>query len=72
VSVLDLAETALREADGDDAEAFVHSERSGLARYAASEVHQPTLIEDTFVRLRVVRDGKVGTGSACTATSRAA
>jgi PmbA protein len=57
---LDLAEAALRAADGDGAEALVHSERSGLARYAASEVHQPTLIEDTFVRLRVVRDGKVG------------
>jgi predicted Zn-dependent protease len=57
---LDLAESALEAAEGDGAEAFVHSERSGLARYAASEVHQPTLIEDTFVRLRVVRDGKVG------------
>jgi PmbA protein len=57
---LDLAEAALRAADGDEAEALVHSERSGLARYAASEVHQPTLIEDTFARLRVVRDGKVG------------
>jgi PmbA protein len=57
---LDLAEAALRAADGDDAEVLVHSERSGLARYAASEVHQPTLIEDTFVRLRVVRDAKVG------------
>jgi PmbA protein len=59
-AALDLAEAALRAADADDAEAFVHGERSGLARYAASEVHQPTLIEDTFVRLRVVRDGKVG------------
>jgi PmbA protein len=57
---LDLAEKTLRAAEGDDAEVLVHSERSGLARYAASEVHQPTLIEDTFVRLRVVRDGKVG------------
>jgi PmbA protein len=57
---LDLAEAALQAADGDEAEALVHSERSGLARYAASEVHQPTLIEDTFARLRVVRDGKVG------------
>ena len=57
---LDLAEAALKAAEGDDAEVLVHSERSGLARYAASEVHQPTLIEDTFVRLRVLRDGKVG------------
>jgi PmbA protein len=58
--VLDLAESALQAADGDEVEVLVHSERSGLARYAASEVHQPTLIEDTFVRLRVVRDGKIG------------
>jgi PmbA protein len=57
---LDLAEAALHAAEGDEAEVLVHGERSGLARYAASEVHQPTLIEDTFARLRVVRDGKVG------------
>ena len=38
----------------------VHSERSGLARFAASEQHQPTLIEDTVVTVRAVRDGRVG------------
>ena len=66
----DLAEQALKTAEGDAAEAFVHSERSGLARYAASEVHQPTLIEDTFVRLRLVRDGKVGSALARLPTRR--
>jgi PmbA protein len=59
-SQLELAERALAAAEGDEAEALVHDERSGVARFAASEVHQPTLIENTFVRLRVTRDGKVG------------
>ena len=35
-------------------------ERSGFARFAASTVHQPTLIDDTTLTLRVVRDGRVG------------
>src|SRR5206468_4857958 len=43
---LELAERAVRVADGDEAQAIVRRERSGLARYAASEVHQPTLVED--------------------------
>ena len=56
----ELAARALRAAEGDEAEAFVHSERSGLARFAASVQHQPTSIEDEIVTLRVVRDGRVG------------
>jgi predicted Zn-dependent protease len=59
-SALDAAERALAAASGDEVEAFVQAERSGFARFAASEVHQPTLIEDTIVQLRVVRDGKSG------------
>lgn len=57
---LELAERALRAAEGDEAEAVVQAERSGLARFAGSEVHQPTLIDNVLVQLRVVRDGKVG------------
>jgi PmbA protein len=60
LSALELAARALRAADGDETEAFVHSERSGLARFAGSVQHQPTLIEDEIVTLRVVRDGRVG------------
>jgi predicted Zn-dependent protease len=60
LSGLELAARALRAAEGDEAEAFVHSERSGLARFAGSVQHQPTLIEDEIVTLRVVRDGRVG------------
>ena len=57
---LDLAEAALRATSGDDAEVVVHAERSGVARFAASIVHQPTLIENSVVRVRVLRDGKIG------------
>jgi PmbA protein len=57
---LELAARALEAAAGDDAEAFVQVERSGLARFAASVQHQPTLVENTVVTLRVVRDGRVG------------
>src|SRR5205814_4664298 len=57
------AAAALAAADGDEAEAVVLAERSGLARFAASEVHQPTLIENVVVTLRIVRDGKSGWAS---------
>ena len=47
-------------AAADEAERLVHSERSGLARFAGSTQHQPTLVDDTVVTLRAVRDGRVG------------
>jgi predicted Zn-dependent protease len=59
-NALQLAERALRAAEGDEALALANSERSGLARFAGSEVHQPTLIENDVVELQIVRDGKVG------------
>ena len=60
---LDLAHDALRTTQGDGAEVVVHAERSGIARFAASIVHQPTLIENSVVRVRVLRDGKIGWAS---------
>jgi len=63
VSLLELAERALRAAEGDEAQALVQSERSGMARFAGSEVHQPTLIENEVVELQVVRDGRLGVAS---------
>jgi predicted Zn-dependent protease len=57
---LEIAERALGTVRGDEAEVLVHAERSGVARFAASIVHQPTLIDNAVVRARVVRDGKVG------------
>jgi predicted Zn-dependent protease len=56
---LDVARAAL-EASGGDGEAVALAERSGLARFAESEVHQPTLIDNVQVTLRVVRDGRAG------------
>jgi predicted Zn-dependent protease len=57
------AERALAVAEGDEAEVVVHAERSGLARFAASEIHQPTLVDNAVVRLRVVRDGRIGSAT---------
>jgi PmbA protein len=57
---LELADRALRAAEGDAVEAVVQAEQSGFARFAGSEVHQPTLIDDETVFLRVVRGTKVG------------
>ena len=63
IDVREIAAQALRAAEGDDAEALVLSERSGLARFASSEVHQPTLIENCVVTLRVIREKKTGVAS---------
>ena len=60
---LELADRAWRAAEGDEADAVVHTERSAFVRFAGSAVHQPTLIQDESVTVRVVRDGKVGTAS---------
>jgi PmbA protein len=60
IDALETAERAVAAAEADEAEAVVMAERSGFARFAASEVHQPTLVEDATLSLRVVRDGKVG------------
>jgi PmbA protein len=57
---LELARRVLRAAEGDEALAVVQSERSGMARFARSEVHQPTLIENDVVELQIVRDGRLG------------
>ena len=60
MDALELAERAVRAADADEALALVNRERSGQARFAGSEVHQPTLIENEVVELQVVRDGRLG------------
>ena len=63
---LDLAERALELAGADAAEAVVTTEQSGFARFAAGEVHQPTLIDNVTVQLRVLFDGR----SAAAVTNR--
>jgi predicted Zn-dependent protease len=59
VNALDVARAAL-DAAGGEAEAVAHVEHSGLARFAGSEVHQPTLIENAMVTIRVVHGNRVG------------
>jgi PmbA protein len=56
----ELAERACAAAAGDEVEAVAQVERSAFARFAASAVHQPTLIEDASVTIRVVRGGRLG------------
>ena len=60
MTAADVAARALAAVDGDEAEVLVQSERSGLARFAGSVQHQPTLTENVVATLRVVRDGRVG------------
>jgi predicted Zn-dependent protease len=62
VNALDVAERALAFASSasDESDVFVHAERSGLARFAASTQHQPTLVDDVVVTVRAIRDGGVG------------
>ena len=49
---LELAAAAVAATEGDEADAFVHAERSGFARFAASRQHQPTRIDDVEVGVR--------------------
>jgi PmbA protein len=62
-SALEIAERALERVPGGDAEAIVSTESSGFARYAGSEVHQPTLVRNASVQLRLLRDGRAGLAS---------
>ena len=59
MNALEVARAALDTAGGE-AEAVAHVEHSGLARFAGSEVHQPTLIENAMVTIRVVHGNRVG------------
>ena len=63
MSALELAGRAIEATEGDEALALVQTERSGMARFAGSEVHQPTLIENEVVELQIVRDGRLGIAS---------
>jgi PmbA protein len=56
----EVADQALEHVTGHEAEVLVGSERSGFARYAGSEVHQPTLIENVTVQLRLVEGSRAG------------
>jgi predicted Zn-dependent protease len=61
---LEIAERTLGLARaGDELQAVVQRELSALARFAGSEVHQPTIIDNCVVHAELVRDGRLGTAS---------
>jgi len=55
-----VADAALNVAGVDGAEVLAMHEWGGLTRFASSAIHQSTWREDTSVRVRAVRDGRVG------------
>ena len=63
MNALELAERALALAEADEAEAIATTEHSGFARYAGSEVHQPTLMDNATVLLHLIRDGRSASAS---------
>ena len=60
MTALEVAKRALEVAGAESAEAVVTAEQSGFARFAGSEIHQPTLVDNVVVTLRIERDGRVG------------
>ncbi len=60
MSALKIAERALSFVTDGEAEVYVGTESSGLARYAGSEIHQPTLVDNASVQLRVIYGRRSG------------
>lgn len=58
-----MADAALELPGADGVEVLLLHEWAGLTRFADSSIHQSTFREDTGVRVRVVRDGRVGVAS---------
>ncbi len=59
-----IADAALGIGGADGVEVlFMHS-WGGLTRFASSAIHQSTWSEDTDIRVRVVKDGRIGVASA--------
>ena len=57
---LEVAAPALDLTGVDGAEVLLMHEWGGLTRFASSEIHQSTASEDTSLRVRVAREGRVG------------
>ncbi|HEX6207765.1 MAG TPA: metallopeptidase TldD-related protein [Actinomycetota bacterium] len=62
-AALELAGPALDGAGGADVEVLVIHGWGGLTRFAGSAIHQSTAQEETAVRVRAVKDGRVGVSS---------
>jgi predicted Zn-dependent protease len=65
---LEVAAPALEVPGVDGAEVLLLHEWGGLTRFAGSQIHQSTASEDTSLRVRVVRDARIGVAetNACT------
>ena len=59
----DVMEAAVEGGGGDAVEVLLFHEWSGLTRFADSAIHQSTAREDSSLRVRVVRDGRVAVAS---------
>ena len=59
-AALSLAGPAIEASEGADVEVLVIHGWGGLTRFAGSAIHQSTAQEETAVRVRAVRDGRVG------------
>jgi len=55
---------ALEIGGADGVEVLVMHEWGGLTRFASSAIHQSTWREDTGIRVRVVREGRIGVAAA--------
>ncbi|MGI8848275.1 MAG: TldD/PmbA family protein [Candidatus Dormibacteria bacterium] len=58
--LLSLADRLLLEAGAEGAEVRAVAHRSGLTRFARNQIHQNVAEEQVSLRLRLVRDGRVG------------
>ncbi|MGH2538961.1 MAG: TldD/PmbA family protein [Actinomycetota bacterium] len=67
-----VAEGALSISGADGLEVLLMHEWGGLTRFAGSEIHQSTSREDTGLRVRVVKGGRVGVAATNEATPEGA
>jgi PmbA protein len=58
-----VADAALQMSGVDGVEVLLLHQWGGLTRFASSEIHQSTFSEDTDLRVRVVKDGRIGVSS---------
>jgi PmbA protein len=58
-----VADAALSLPDADGVEVLFMHEWGGLTRFASSSIHQSTHREDTGIRIRVVKDDRIGVAS---------
>ncbi|HUQ40981.1 MAG TPA: TldD/PmbA family protein [Candidatus Limnocylindrales bacterium] len=63
-AMLEPMRRALKDANADEAELWVHRRRSAITRYAKNESHQNAAADESYVQARVVVGGAMGIASA--------